>query len=142
MQRSYLPAIVVMIAMVFTAFVATGSNRSQSGRGAGIVNRVSMCGNCHTPMLPDGEPDAASQLTGSPLFFNPTVRVRNWASRAPNLTPAGVLKGWTDEQVIKFLMTGTTPAGDRANPPMPRYCMDETDAVAVTAYLRSLPSVK
>ncbi len=142
MQRSHLSAIIVMVAMVLTAFVASGSNRSQVDRGRYIVTRVAMCTDCHTPMLRNGKPNTARQLAGSPVFFKPTVKMPKWATYAPNLTPAGILKGWKDAQVTRFLMTGITPAGDRADPPMPQFRMDESDASAVTAYLRSLPPVK
>lgn len=111
MQRSFLPAVVVMVAMFLTAFAVSGSKRSEVDRGSYIVNRVAMCGNCHTPML-------------------------------SYHTPAGFLRGWSDGQVTKFLMIGATPSVFRANPPMPHYRLDENDAVAVTAYLRSLPPVK
>jgi hypothetical protein len=142
MQRSYLPAVVVMIAMAFTAIVSSGSSRSQVDAGSYIVNRVSMCTDCHTPMLPDGSPNMDRRLAGAPITFNPAMKDSNQASHAPNLTRAGVLDEWNTEQATKFLMTGRTPLGGTASAPMPRYRMDEKEAAAVTAYLRSLPPVK
>ena len=121
MQRSYLPAITVMIALVLTAYVASGSNHSQVDKGRYIATRAAMCADCHTSRR-----DPGPRLT----------------KEAPDLTSAGPLKEWSDEQITAFLMTGVTPSGGGVRPPMPRYRLDEGDATAVMTYLRSLNPAK
>ena len=66
-----------------------------------------------------------------PLKF----RMPNWAERSANI--AG-LPGWTDEQAVKFFMTGIAYNNLPARPPMPPYRFNRQDAEAIVAYLRSL----
>lgn len=142
MQRSHIPAAGLLLVMLATTIAISGSNNTSAERGSYIVNRVSMCTDCHTPSGPGGKPDLKRRLGGAPVMFKPTMEIPGWKSHAPNLTPGGFLKGWTDARLVKFLMTGVTPEGDRAGPPMPAYRLDERDAKAVASYLRCLPPVK
>jgi hypothetical protein len=59
-----------------------------------------------------------------------------WAYAAPKI--AGLPAGFTEESLIHFLQTGERTAGYRARPPMPPFRMNEADATAVVAYLKSL----
>ena len=111
------------------------ASAAQIGRGRYLVESVAACGDCHTPMNERGEPVKEKWMQGTMLFFKPTVPIPNWADKSPNI--AG-LPGWTDEQAIKFFMTGIAYNGLRANPPMPQYRLTRSDAAAVVAYLRSL----
>ena len=143
MGRLYLPAIAVTgLFIILAVRTDMQSQKAVTARGDYLVNRVAMCVDCHTPTLPSGEKDKTRQLAGAPIAFKPTAEVPNWASVAPNLTPEGFLTTWSDEQLANFLMTGLTPTGNRASPPMPQYRLDKADAEAVTLYLRSLPPVK
>jgi hypothetical protein len=58
-----------------------------------------------------------------------------WADKSTNI--AG-LPGWTDQQAVKFLMTGLAYNDLPARPPMPPYRFNQKDAEAMVAYLRSL----
>jgi mono/diheme cytochrome c family protein len=60
------------------------------------------------------------------------------ANFAPAL--AGGPANYTEEQFISFLQTGVRPDGSHPRPPMPPYRLNEEDARAVAAYIRSLPS--
>lgn len=93
-----------------------------------------MCADCHTPRLPTGEFDRSRWLQGSPLGFKPVAEMP-WMPVAP---PLAGLPGYTDEQAIKFLMTGERPSGLPTLPPMPPYRFTKAEAAAVLAYLRSL----
>jgi mono/diheme cytochrome c family protein len=65
------------------------------------------------------------------------------APPAPNLTPGGELGGWTNEDFIRTLRTGTTPGGRVLSPYMPwKYIgrMSDDELKAVFLYLQSLPS--
>ena len=59
-----------------------------------------------------------------------------FAPVAPQI--AGLPTMPTDELAIRFLETGTNAFGKTPQPPMPQYRLDHDDAMAVTAYLRSL----
>jgi hypothetical protein len=39
---------------------------------------------------------------------------------------------------VKYLMTGLTPKGTPAGPPMPTYKLKEADAEAIVEYLKTL----
>ena len=103
-------------------------------RGKYLVEQTGMCADCHTQMTEKG-PDMSKHLQGAVLPFKPTVPVPDWAERSANI--AG-LKGWSDEEAVKFLTTGVDPNGKHARPPMPAYRYNKKDAQAITAYLKSL----
>ena len=117
-----------------TAFGQSSKN-PQIERGRYLVQRVGMCGDCHTPRDEKGVPIAGRELGGAPIDFKP-VHPMPWASTAPEI--AG-LPGWKDEQIVTFLTTGKLD-GKEPNPPMPGYRLSASDARAVVAYLRSLGS--
>ncbi len=112
----------------------------QIARGRYLVNQVAMCGDCHTPMNQNGQPIKAKWLQGAKIAFKPTFPVRHWPHGAPNI--AGLPWRWDAANMIKFLVTGRDPRGHYAGPPMPAYRLNHADAVAVTAYLKSLPRGK
>lgn len=103
-------------------------------RGRYLTFDVAGCIDCHSPRDQNGQFLADRHLTGAVLAFAPTVPMP-WAPAAPAI--AG-LEGYTDEQAVKFLMTGIRPSGVPPLPPMPAYRLNEADAKAVVAYLRSL----
>ena len=105
-------------------------------RGSYLVNQVGMCNDCHSPRGERGEFLPRKLLTGSVLGFAPTVPMPVWAPAAPAI--AG-LEGFTTEQAVHFFMTGERPSGTPARPPMPEYRLNQEDAQAVVAYLKSLP---
>ena len=103
-------------------------------RGRNLVENVAMCADCHSPRGPTGQLDRSRWLLGGSLGFKPLMEMP-WATVAPSI--AG-LSGYTDEQAIKFFMTGERPNGMRPLPPMPEYRMNLEDATDVVAYLKSL----
>jgi hypothetical protein len=105
-------------------------------RGEYLVHRVGMCIDCHSPRNEQGEFIATKHLTGSSLPFAPTVSMP-WMPVAPGI--AGLPPGFTEEETVRFLMTGERPNGrPAALPPMPPYRFNRADAEAITAYLQSL----
>jgi mono/diheme cytochrome c family protein len=102
--------------------------------GKYLVDRVTLCGDCHTPHTPDGGDIPGKYLAGSKLGFGPPKPGR--PERAPALTG---LPKWHDDDAVRFLETGKTPKGKYARPPMPQYRLSHEDAVAVVKYLKSLP---
>src|SRR5512140_3042266 len=96
---------------------------AQVARGRYLVQRVGMCGDCHSPRDEKGMPLPGKELTGAPLGFKP-LNPMPWAATAPQI--AG-LTGWKEEQVVTFLMTGQLD-GRAPNPPMPEYRFSAADA--------------
>lgn len=104
-------------------------------RGDYLVNGVVLCGDCHTPRLENMESDQTRRLQGANIGESGPPDV--FASYAPPL--AGGPANYTDEQFVAFLQTGVRPDGSHPRPPMPPYRLNEEDAQAVAAYIRSLP---
>jgi cytochrome c553 len=104
-------------------------------RGDYLVNNVVLCGDCHTPMGPQG-PDTSRRLQGGPIPMAPTIEMP-FAAVAPSI--AGTPGHYTEEQFIAFLQTGVRPDGTHPRPPMPPYRLNEDDARAVAAYIATLP---
>ncbi len=116
--------------------VATSTDAALAARGDYLVNHLGMCIDCHSPRNEKGEFIAGKALEGAPIDFKP-LHPMPWASFAPPL--AGLPAGYTQEQLIEYLMTGTRPNGVASTlPPMPSYRMTRSDAAAITAYLASL----
>jgi mono/diheme cytochrome c family protein len=118
--------------LVLPAFAQTSSLE----HGKYLVNNVAMCGDCHTPRLPNGQPDQARLLKGGRLDFMPVQPVPNWSKYAPDITAAGI--AWSESEMASYLETGRDPGGRVASPPMPAFKMNRQDAEAVARYLKSL----
>ncbi|MBC7907423.1 MAG: c-type cytochrome [Rhodospirillaceae bacterium] len=131
-------AAVVMAAVMIAGQAAAADSPEQIARGRYLVENVGMCNDCHTPRGSRGEPDRTRSLAGAPIDFRPTVPVRVWVSSAPAIAGPKAL-GWSREQMVAFLSTGTTPDGRGSLPPMPMLRLNQDDAEAVAAYLASVP---
>lgn len=87
------------------------------------------CTGCHRPDFSGGA------IIGTPPDYPPSA----------NLTPAGHLANWTQEDFITTLRTGTTPEGENLNPeymPWPiTERMTDDELSAIWLYLSSLPAV-
>lgn len=105
------------------------------GRGRYLVERVGMCGDCHSPRDDRGEFDRSRWLQGNLLGFKP-AHPMPFAAVAPPI--AGLPTYRADAVAVRFFETGTNALGKLAMPPMPQFRFDHDDAVAVVAYLRSL----
>jgi mono/diheme cytochrome c family protein len=113
------------------------SSETKVARGKYLVEGVARCGQCHTPLDSDGNPDRTRWLQGAPiLWLSPTHDV-NWPINAPRIggTPPA-----SDADMIKLLMTGVWTTGCRLRSPMPQFRMDIDDAEAVIAYLKTVKS--
>ncbi|PRY24972.1 cytochrome c [Aliiruegeria haliotis] len=108
-------------------------------RGEYLVRGIAGCGNCHTPMGPDG-PLADQELAGRLV-----EKTEAFTAIAPNLTPAGRIADWTDAELARAIREGLRPDGSLIGPPMP-YAMyrglSDSDAAAMVAFLRTLPAVE
>lgn len=112
------------------------ADRIEHGRY--LTHQVGLCIDCHSPRNEKGELVESKHLTGSAVPFSPTVPMP-WAPVAPKIV--GLPAGFTEQDMVHFLMTGERPNGRPAPlPPMPPYRMNRDDAQAVAAYLQSLPA--
>lgn len=122
-----------------TAARAAAMTPIQRGQYLAIVGG---CHDCHTPGTLYGAPDMSRALSGSELGWKGPWGV----SYAANLTPDPTtgLGSWTDEQILRALQTGVDKEGVPIAPPMPwpSYAhLTREDAMAIVAYLRSIPAV-
>src|ERR1700751_3607685 len=104
-------------------------------RGKYIVENVAMCGQCHTPRLGNGELDQSRKLQGSSVFLQPPYSDPNWPINAPRI---GGNPPASDADMLKLLTTGIWTNGKTLRFPMMPFRMNEADAKAVVAYLKSL----
>ncbi|MBS0639041.1 MAG: cytochrome c [Acetobacteraceae bacterium] len=133
--------VVSMLAILLANHGATAAD-PQVERGGYLV-RVIGCGDCHTPGHFFGKPDMARALSGSDVGFGiPNLGV----FVGPNLTPdnATGLGKWTKEQIVTAITKGQRPDGRELAPVMPWRgfaSLTPDDAMAIAAYLKSLPPV-
>lgn len=110
-------------------------------RGRYLMRSIVACGNCHTPMGPQG-PLPGRELAGGTVFDE-----KPFTAVAPNITPdaeTGIGR-WTDAQIVAAIREGKRPDGSVIGPPMPIGLyrgLSDTDVAALVAYLRSVPAVK
>jgi mono/diheme cytochrome c family protein len=105
-------------------------------RGKYIVESVAICGQCHTPRDSEGNPDRGQWLRGAPVPWTPAKPDPNWPISAPRI--GGTPLPASDADMVKLLTTGIWTTGDHLRPPMPQFRLDQSDAEAVVAYLKSL----
>lgn len=108
-------------------------------RGDYLVNTIMGCGNCHTPVGPNG-PEFDKALSGM-MVDNSEA----FTAVAPNITPAGHVADWSDEELAKAIREGIRPDGSLIGPPMPFEVykgISDTDLASVVMYLRTVPAVE
>ena len=136
-------------AAAVAAWLAVGSAvaETQLERGKYLVESIMGCGNCHTPVGPDG-PILDKALSGGP----PIGEGNAFTAVPSNITPdpeTGI-GTWTDAEIRTAIRQGKRPpnahnGGTLIGPPMPfgQYRgIADADVDAVVAYLRTVPAVK
>jgi hypothetical protein len=114
---------------------ASQSSGGDVERGRYLVERVLMCGECHSPRDERGVILAGQEYTGAAIPFRPPW-ANDWADRAPRNRG---LPGYSRELAMRLLMAGAIDREDRQlRPPMPRYRMLPQDAADVVAFMSSL----
>jgi mono/diheme cytochrome c family protein len=112
-------------------------------RGLYLVT-ITGCNDCHTPGALMGKPDQARLLAGSDVGFgDPSSGV----VVGQNLTPDKEtgLGNWSSDQIVTAITTGKIPNGRMLSPIMPWPALSQLareDALAIAAYLKSIPAVK
>ncbi len=121
---------------------STKAKDSRVKRGEYLAT-IMDCGGCHTPGVFLGKPDASRAFAGSEVGFQiPGLGV----FFPPNLTPdkATGLGNWSEKEIVAAIRTGVRPDGRVLAPAMPykHYgALTDADALALAAYLKSLPPV-
>ncbi|WP_323767647.1 cytochrome c [Marinovum sp.] len=129
----------VVSAMFLASLAGSAAAEGHMDRGAYLVTSLMACGNCHSPMGPEG-PIADQALGGRLVEKNP-----QFTAIAPNITPASRVSEWSDAELGRAIREGLRPDGTVIGPPMPipmyRNISDD-DLAAIVAYLRSVPEVE
>ncbi len=124
-------------------FAATAAASAADERGKYLVT-ISGCGTCHTPGVLLGKPDLTRTLAGSEVGFGiPGVGVFVGGNLTPDKETG--LGDSTTEQIIAAITKGEMPNGRKLFPVMPwpdLAHLSSDDALAIAAYLKSLPPVK
>jgi mono/diheme cytochrome c family protein len=126
-------------ALASVAFCTSVAAETPAERGEYLVRGPAGCGNCHTPLGPEGfvmEMELGGRLVEENEAFSA------WA---PNITPGGPVAAWSDAELARSIREGIRPDGSLIGPPMPfamyRGLSDE-DVAAMVAFLRALPAVE
>ena len=129
--------VLALAALGAAGFAGSALAEASLERGEYLVQGPMGCGNCHTPIGPQG-PVLDQDLTGRVVEDSPAFR-----AVAPNITPAGRIAGWSDADLAKAIREGLRPDGSLIGPPMPigQYRgLSDDDLASVVMYLRSLPA--
>ncbi|HXT79240.1 MAG TPA: c-type cytochrome [Acetobacteraceae bacterium] len=134
------PVVTAAMAIV-TAHGASAESQVERGR---YLVTLGSCTDCHTPGHLLGKPDMTRVLGGSDVGF---AIPGEGVFVGPNLTrdKETGLGNWTDKQIVTALTTGVRPDGRILAPIMPWRALSHlthADAIAIVAYLRSLPVVQ
>lgn len=115
----------------------------QVERGKYLVNIIS-CGDCHTPGVFLGRPDTTRYLAGSDVGFEVPGLGVFYGSNLTSDKETG-LGNWTIEEIATAITTGRTPDNRILAPVMPAAAfknLTAADALAIAAYLKTLPPIK
>ena len=132
----------VSAALNLTTVAAANADDAQIDRGK-YLTVVAGCTDCHTPGHFLGKPDLQHYLGGSDVGLEiPGLGV----FYGPNLTPDAEtgLGKWSAAEIVTAMQTGVRPDGRQLAPAMPwrAYAnIKADDALAIVAYLKSLPAV-
>ena len=129
----------VVAMLAATTEMSAGQQASSGGgsvdRGQYLVERVVLCGECHSSRDQDGNLVSGTRFKGGPMPVRTTLPV-DWPNAFPRI--AG-LPGYTDAQAMRLLTQGAIKRdGTQLRYPMPRFRMTPQDAADVIAYLRML----
>lgn len=134
-----LPALGLVI--VSTLAACGSEEKDPVARGQEAVT-TRACASCHTPTDMNG-----AHLAGSTGAFCTDGKACTTAQVFPaNLTPdpdTGMAE-WTDEMIVKAIMSGVDDENAALCPPMPHFGeqgMSDSEAHDIAAYLKTLPPV-
>lgn len=129
---------------IFSRFSTPVAKAPATGveRGRYLVERVSICGDCHTPRNSLGIPNRKLYMAGA--------KGGVLGEDVTNITPdqeTGI-GGWSREDIAELILTGNKPDGDYVQGLMAEvieagyHKMTREDALAIADYLKSIPAIK
>ena len=127
---------------------ASGEDRA-AAHGKYLIELLG-CASCHTDGALIGEPRMDLWLAGSHVgiaYSDPLTESHPGIVYPANLTPdqkTGI-GAWSDEEIIRVIRSGVDRTGRQHLPvmPWPAFAkLSDEDALAIVAYLRSLPPVE
>ncbi len=130
---------VVIAAFAATCVVSVAQAEPSVERGEYLVRGIAGCGNCHTPMGPEG-PMMEMELAGRVV-----EDIEPFRAVAANLTPAGRIAEWSDAELARAIREGIRPDGSLIGPPMPFAMyrgLGDDDLMSMVMFLRTLPAVE
>jgi mono/diheme cytochrome c family protein len=143
MNRSLgFPSVFLIVASAaFGQSAASSTLSKKAAWGKYLAEEVGKCHECHTPNAEDGKLDKARYMKGKVMEVQPIGEILRWHKSSPDITPSGKLwaKWGGEEAMKKYLITGLTPSGRPAGPPMPTYTLKPEDAEAIVEFLKTLP---
>lgn len=115
--------------------------------GRYLATHVAMCVSCHseTDLGAPGDPVKPGRLGSGKVF--PELPDFPGRIRTPNLTPDRThgLGAWTDGEIVRAIREGVSRDGRALFPMMPyrtyARTLSDDDALAIVAYLRTLPAI-
>jgi mono/diheme cytochrome c family protein len=135
-------AVMLTVVAVTAVSVAARADDAQVKRGEYLVTVIG-CGDCHTPGTFLGKPDMTKLLGGSDVAFEvPGLGAFAGSNLTPDKTTG--IGDWTPEQIVMAFQHGKAPDGHELAPSMPWRdfaTLSEEDAMAIAAYLKSIPPV-
>jgi hypothetical protein len=113
-------------------------------RGQYLVDHVALCVDCHTPRdwTRFAGPIEMEKYGSGGEIFDENIGLPGMIV-SKNITPAG-LSSWTDGEIVRAFTEGVSKDGTALFPLMPYYLhgtMDLDDALAIVAYLRTIPAI-
>ncbi|KAA9009273.1 c-type cytochrome [Histidinibacterium aquaticum] len=132
----------IVFAAAFTAagLAAWGARAEPTlERGRYLVEGPAGCGNCHTPLGPEG-PLMDQALAGRLVEETPA-----FTAIADNITPGGAVADWSDAELARAIREGIRPDGSVIGPPMPIVLyrgLSDDDVMSMVMYLRTVPAVE
>jgi mono/diheme cytochrome c family protein len=132
----------LLTAGLLAALASAAAAETPLERGTYLMKSIVACGNCHTPLTPQGQPVEGMELAGRLVMEEDA-----FTAYAPNISQdkeTGI-GNWTDEQIITAIREGKRPDGTIIGPPMPIGLyrgMADSDVQAIVAYLRTVPPAK
>ena len=128
--------LVVVVAVLGACRAAAAADPDAVARGRYLADAAD-CVGCHTDVAHDGKPYAGGRAIATPFgtFYSPNITA----------DPETGIGGWSDSDFLGALRDGVRPDGINFFPafPYPSFTkITDADALAIKAYLFSLPPVR
>jgi mono/diheme cytochrome c family protein len=120
------------------------SQSAEWNRGAYLVQGLAHCGTCHTPRGVAMEEKSLDETGGR--FLSGSV-LAGWDGFNITSDRNAGIGGWSQQQLVQYLRTGSVPGVAQAGGPMAEAIehsfskMSEADIGAIATYVRTVPAV-